>query len=235
MEVISLINNRRLVKGGKYIVERLYNSKKFRTRRYYNNKGSITLKIYGDYYPNQFTTLDGKPLPNIDMDYDPIENEKETIKVGDILIPKTDNLKTLRKGKKYRVIEVEKRAYTYSNCHRVKFEGLNRFYFYSYWNYDKIPHSEVRDMVLDSLFDDTKMDIITEVKSKMDIASDKNYELIKILGKGMCDPYYNTLPFIDWVCTRVGKSHNVKEKDFEPLMKLTLEEIIEIIHKNNNI
>ncbi|MCK9476363.1 MAG: hypothetical protein M0R46_10605 [Candidatus Muirbacterium halophilum] len=232
MEVISLISNKKLVKGGIYKVKVIKNSQEYTTNGRYN--GVVLLEKYGSYNANYFTTIDGKDLPSIDYgSYTECDSDIR-IEVGDILIPLYDNLRTLRKGEKYRVVEVIKGNHYNTFC-KVKFEGINRFYEYTYWRYEVLSKSEVRDMLLDNLTDNIKLDILTTVKSKLDLATDKKYELIKLICKGISDPYYNTLPLIEWICDKVDKSYNVKKEDFDPLMEMSLKEIIEIFEKNNNI
>jgi len=63
MQVISLLDTKRLVKGYTYEVRSLYNS-----GSYINYNGILHLKnLSGQYSVKNFTDINGNPLPNIDL------------------------------------------------------------------------------------------------------------------------------------------------------------------------
>ena len=54
----------------------------------------------------------------------------------------------------------------------------------------------------------------------------KDLELIKNLSKSIIDEGRHHLSIIDWACYKVGNGMGINQNDYEPLMNMTLKDIL---------
>jgi hypothetical protein len=239
MRVKSLVDTGKLIKGAIYDVYRLQNVKKnsYYTRGYltiqFKNGKSSTFTVHN------FTMEDGSSIPEINWvsdsqksewsDYETTKIKQDNIKKGDFVVYNRNISVNLIRGKKYLVTDVKtQKQGSWINIH-IKVEGSNRFY--QSYNFRKCTVAEIREMSLNSILsDDNKIDveIIEKGIRKIDKLSKekKEKELIRVLLTSMADPYRHNLSVIEWSIKKTGKNYKLNENDFNEVLKLTTEELI---------
>jgi hypothetical protein len=217
MNVICKKGTTKLVKGHTYEVISMNNS----TASSYK---VVRLKDYGSYSVKNFTTTDGKPLPEIDIPlptnfYNRFELLKgEDVSKGHIIVCMRDNYKTLVKEGMYRVEEITRKVTprtSYSGTlltpnveYLIKFEGVKRKLKLNGWCFRKLTTAEARELALNQLlFDETTGLITTNDARKIDLVQDKNLELVKIISKSILDPNRHGLKILDWGIQQLSLIH----------------------------
>ena len=170
-------------------------------------------------------------------DYQQQINEREqmkidsTLKAGDYLVPNHDGLKTLVKGKKYKVKDVNVVAVSsYWTNIKIKLEGSERWY--ASWNFRKCTNQEVRDIGLKTLFDEkVDTEVVGRLKRKIDYLDqdEKNKKLLDLIIISSNDRYRNQMDIIDWTIEKTGGKFNLNRSDFDSILNLKLSEILSII------
>ena len=241
MNVICKKGSTKLVKGHSYEVVAMWNSN---TSTY----KSVRLKDFGTYSVKNFTTMDGKPLPEIDIalptnfyNYDLLKGEDVT--KGDIIVCKQDNYKSLVKDGMYRVEEINRKVTPRTSWNGtllqpsieyfIKFQGVKRKLKLNGWCFRKLTTAEARELALNQLlFDETTGLITTNDTRKIDLVKDKNLELVKIVSRSILDPNRHGLKILDWGIQQVSKKTEVKVDDYEDLLEMSLKDILDLIETN---
>lgn len=214
MVVICVRPTKKLVKGGRYQVDGLWNSGN--NKRYL--EGRVFILNFGYYSVNNFSDINGKPLPKIDIALPTREvtflNFKD-VKEGDVLVCKSDSYKTLAKNVKYQVesckiIHGDRVNWAGSKIpyviEKVKFVGIPRYYIFSSWRFRKLNLSESRELSLSNILDDKNDVVKLKHKRKFDLIPDKEKELIRVLSKSIIDPNRHYLNVIDWACQKCSNT-----------------------------
>ena len=242
MNVICKKGSTKLVKGHSYEVVSMNNS----SSSVYK---SVRLKDFGTYSVKNFTTMDGKPLPEIDIPlptnfYNRYELLKgEDVTKGDIIVCKQDNYKSLVKDGMYRVEEITRKVTprtSYSGTvlqpsieYFIKFQGVKRKLKLNGWCFRKLTTAEARELALNQLLFDEETGLITTNDTrKIDLVKDKNLELVKIVSKSILDPNRHGLKILDWGIQQVSKKTEVKVDDYEDLLEMSLKDILDLIETN---
>lgn len=238
MIIICKKPTKKLVKGVRYEVLNLYNDGK--NQKWIESK--VEIKGLGRYSVNNFTDIDGKPLPNINIITPRTTHQKidfSELKKGDILVCTTDYFKTLSKDSMYRIERLieDKKTYkgysgsTYTSIEKsIKFEGIKRSIKFSIWKFRKLTVEESREIQLSSLLSGKNPNIITSSNRKIDLVLNKEKELISILCKSILDQNRHHLSVLDWAIQKVGEKFSIEKKDYESLLSLTLSQILEKIN-----
>lgn len=234
MIVIAKKGTRKLVKGARYEVQRIYNSA---------SRGRVYLKGVGGYVVGNFTDVDGNPLPSIDKNFLSVVKDKviafEDLKVGDLLVCRTDNYITLVKGSKYRISDLkiitkektgyQGRKYTTTDK-KLKFEGCNRYFDFNPYKFRPLSLEETRQLSLSSVLDDEEQSYSVDTSSrKIDNLDNKESELIKALAKSIIDGYRHKLDVIDWTCQKSAARLKLTREDYKHLLKMPLKDILKIV------
>ena len=183
MNVIAIKSTKKLNKDGVYKVASLQNqntrsSPYFTpTVRIYLRDNSVQTFSLSGFKPESGTTF-----PNIiwmDSDYQQMLNERDQMKIdknlksGDYVVPVHDGLKTLIKGRKYKVNEVvshdqlSSRGTVSWTDIKIKLEGSQRLYVA--YNFRKCTSQEVREISLKELFDEkSETEKVNRFKRKFD-------------------------------------------------------------------
>ena len=242
MNIICKRGNTKLVKGYSYEVVAMNNS----TTSSYK---SVRLKDFGSYSVKNFTTMDGKPLPEIDIPlpanfYNRYQLLKgEDVKKDDIIVCKQDNYKSLVKDGMYRVEEITckitpRTSYNGtllqpSTEYFIKFVGVKRKLKFNGWCFRKLTIAEAREISLGQLLFDEETGIITtDDVRKIDLVKNKNLELLRLVSKSILDPNRHGLKILDWGIQQVSKKTEVKVDDYEDLLEMSLKDILDVIETN---
>jgi hypothetical protein len=230
MFIICKSQSKRLIKGNSYEVECLLNDG---TNRAWL-EGKVKVKdISGFFSVKSFTDTNGNEIPKLNIGsilQTPIESLKfEDLKVGDILICKTDKYKTLLNGGYYKIEKLETIQRTaYYKEKKVKLSGVNRVLKFCSWSFRKMTTQELRDANLDQLLHNKPVPVIDKpITRKFDHVDNKNKALLEILSKSILDPNRHKLDVIDWACVKSDSKLGVKKEDFSEILNLTLKEILE--------
>jgi hypothetical protein len=156
----------------------------------------------------------------------------QNLKSGDYVVPIHDGLKTLIRGKKYKVIEVS--FITHKNSSwveiKIKLEGSNRFY--TSYNFRKCTNQESREITLKSLFDEsTGTESVNKHKRKFDYFSEdeKKSILVRFLIASCNDRFRNKIDIMDWTIQKTAKNYSLKREDFDLVKDLNLMDVIGMI------
>ena len=238
MWIICNKNTKKLVKGLKYKVNGLWNSG--------NNQkwleGKVEIVGFGRYVVNNFTDINGNPLPNSDIIPQPASYNKlefSELKKGDILVCISDNYKTLVKNGMYKIDEVVEKSeqkkgwnnvmYT-SHDRTIKFEGISRRLKFSHWRFRKLTPQESREISLGSLLDGEEAKVIKTIDiRKIDMVLNKDLELLKNLSKSIIDEGRHHLSIIDWACQKSGTNLGITTDDYATILNMSLKDILEKI------
>lgn len=239
MIVICKKPTKKLVKGLRYEVHNLYNDG--RNQRWLESK--VEIKGLGRYSVENFTDVDGKPLPKINI-IRPREVlrtlEFSDLKEGDILVCTSETYKTLVKGAMYRIEKLTDKVTTHKNYagntynssyKTVKFVGIKRALKFSSWRFRKLSASENREISLNTLLTGERAKILTSRVRKIDFVTNKNLELMNIISKSLLDGSRHQLSIVDWAIQKTGTNFDVNSDDFKPLLSMTLADILQSIEK----
>ena len=233
MVIVALKNTTKLVKGARYEVYQLNNS----TTGYRRNR--VWIKGLGGYDVKGFSDTNGNPLPQIDIKPTFVEIPKlefESLKKGDLIVCNSNGYKTLVPNAKYKItdLKVDKVEYTawngtkgVRNYPKVKFEGVNRWFDFSYWKFRGLSTEEIREISLSQVLEGKDPEIIkTDKLRKIDHVKNKDKELILYLSKAIFDSNRNNMDIIGWA-SKMGSKMGIERKDYDYLLNLPLKEIIE--------
>jgi hypothetical protein len=235
MRVICKTNTTKLVKGATYEVERLWNKNQ-------NKKGRVLLKGLGFYVVNNFTQMDGTPLPKIDWEDPNLKNqqynigynkEPHTLKKGDVVVCRWDS-KCLLSGKMYRISDVVTTEKSYGSGlvykeTKIKIEGFNRWL--NPYRFRFLNREEFRELSLNKIFETPQQLSVDKSIRKIDTIEPikKRKIILNILFNAILDQYRNNLTIIEWAVQKKGKKWDLTEEDFKPYLHLNLQEIIELM------
>jgi len=160
----------------------------------------------------------------------------KTLKSGDYVVPIHDSLKTLIRGKKYKVKDVnfvdQKSSYgstTWTDI-KIKLYGSERWY--TSWNFRKCTSQEVREISLNSLFDEsTGTETVNKYKRKFDYFTidEKKELLLKFLVLSANDRYRNSMDILDWTIQKTGFNYSLNKEDFDLINDLKISDILQIL------
>ncbi len=223
MQVKSLKNNNRLIKGQVYEAE-YYNNLLNPTGVYTRGHGRIQIKDIGYYTCKNFTLPNGDPLPT--QLYDIRENSKyvgvSDIKKGDIVVCRHDDrFKYLIKGGRYRISDVD------TSLGKIKLEGYTRYIAWSGWVFRPLSLQESRDLTLSQIFDKEE-NFSVDFKRKFEQAQNKDKLLIETIAKSILDKWRHHYDIIDWGIEKNSKIYSMDRKDFGHLLEKPLSEILSI-------
>jgi hypothetical protein len=246
MKALCIKQTTKLVKGSTYKVAS-YQNQNLKTSPYFRSTIRIFLNDNSIHtFPiDCFMMEDGTDFPQLNWicpDYQLFLNEREQTKIdknlksGDYVIPLYDSLKTLIRGRMYRVKEVKFKEHKSTMGHttwtdiKIKLDGSERLY--TSWNFRKCTNQESREIGLRQIFDEqTNTETVNKHKRKFDYydEDDKKKLLIQFLVNASNDRFRNQLDIIDWAVTKTSKGYKLERKDFDSIMSLTVEDILRIL------
>lgn len=241
MIVICKKATKKLVKGLRYEVQNLYNDGS--NQRWLEAK--VEIKGFGKYAVANFTDINGNPLPKINI-LVPRQTfkilEYSDLKEGDIIVCTSDSYKTLVKGGMYRIEKLKETVHQYKNYsgqpytraeRTIKFEGIKRTLKFSSWRFRKLNSNESREISLNSILTGEKPKVLTSSVRKIDFVPNKNVELMNIISRSIVDVNRHQLSIIDWACQKTGANLDINKKDFDSLMTMSLQQILQMLDSNN--
>lgn len=230
MFIICKSQSKRLIKGHSYEVEILLNNGTNQSWR----EGKVKVKgVNGLFSVKSFTDINGGEVQKINIGnlaVNPIELLRfEDLKVGDILICKTDSYKTLVKDGYYKIEKLESiQRTTYYKENKVKLSGVKRSLKFSSWSFRKMTTQELRDANLDELLHNKPVPVFNKpITRKLDHIDNKNKALLEVLSKSILDPNRHKLSIVDWACVKSGDKLGVKKEDFSEILELPLKDVLQ--------
>jgi hypothetical protein len=237
MIVICKKDTKRLIKGVRYEVQNLWNDGT--NQRWV--EGKIEIKGIGRFVVDNFKDTNGNDLPKINVISPPILNQHEKIKFedikkGDILVCTSDFYKTMIKNGMYKVEDKQENTYNIGSFvrkeHYIKFFGIKRRLKFNSWRFRNLTPEESREISLKNILDGEEADVITTTKlRKIDMVVDKEIELVRILCKSILDDNRHHLSVLDWAIKKSGSDMSINTEDYEPIMNLTISQILEKFNK----
>lgn len=238
MIVICKRPTKRLVKGLRYEAGSLWNSG--------NNQNWIEGKIdilgIGHFSVDNFTDTNGNPLPKTDIIISTVREDVlkfEDLKKGDIIICKSDSYKTLGKGCMYQIEELKSTSITrtgwnnqsYTHTEQaIKFVGIPRTLKFSPWRFRKLTDQEAREISLNSVLNGEEPAVVKSKDiRKIELVSNKEFELMNVLSKSIIDPNRHHLSIVDWACQKSSINLGIKPEDYEALLNMSLKDILDKI------
>jgi hypothetical protein len=231
MRVKSIVDTRKLVKGQIYDAVGLINDPKNPPRSSWIAETIFISKGYNveRFNANHFVLESGAPIPktNISLPDEYKALEFGDIKIGDILVYKSENLKSLIKGGKYIVEDKKKKGYSGS----VKFKGVKRWLYFNSWKFRLASKSEIREDSLLQILEGKKSGVIEkEPDSRIDSTGDKkNKNLIEFLSKSIINSNRHGMDVIDWTIKKEAKNWKLKREDYDKIIDLPLREVLKMI------
>lgn len=238
MIVVCKRPTKRLVKGVQYEVVNLWNSGN--NQRW--QEGKVQILGIGIFIVDNFTDVNGNPLPKTDIitPLQPLQTLKfEDLKKGDILVCTSDGYKTLGKGCMYQIellnqtssqrISWNKQPYTHVE-QKIKFVGIPRTIKFNSWRFRKLTPQEAREISLNSVLHGEEP-VIVKSKDirKIEMAANKELELMTALSKSIIDPNRHHLSILDWACQKSGNNLGINTEDYSSMMNMSLKDILEKI------
>ena len=238
MIVICKRPTKRLVKGVRYETGSLYNSG--------NNarwqEGTVEILGIGRFSVDNFTDINGSPLPKSDIIVQPTNIEQltfEQLSKGDILVCTSDNYKTLGKGCMYQIEDLEtkseqrigwnKQPYTHIEK-KIKFVGIPRILKFSPWRFRKLSPQEAREISLNSVLHGEEPAIVKSKDiRKIELVANKDAELMSALSKSIIDINRHHLSIIDWACQKSSTNLGITPEDYTTILNMSLKDILEKI------
>lgn len=240
MNVKCIKSSSRLIKGASYKCVSISNNN-VRKSAYFRP----SIRIYlTDSSIQTFPLTSFKPLDSDDFseinwicpDYQILLNEREQTKIdkslepGDYVVPLFDNLKTLIKGRQYKVVDVQKDVkQTWGNI-KIKLEGSYRFY--ASWNFRKCTNQEAREIGLNQIFDEqTNTEKVNKHKRKFDYYNDEDKKilLLKFITESANDKFRHQSSIIEWAILKSAIKYKLTKEDFDSILDLKVSEMIDIL------
>lgn len=237
MRVKSIVDTRKLVKGQIYDAVGLINDPKNPPRSSWIAETIFISKGYNveRFNANHFVLESGAPIPKVNISI-PDEYKQldfSDIKIGDILVYKSDNLKCLIKGAKY-IVEDKKKSGNYGGS--IKFKGVSRWLCFSSWKFRPASKSEIREDSLLQILEGRESGVIEkEPDSRIDSTGDKkNKNLIQFLSKSIINNNRHGMDIIDWSIKKEAKNWKLKREDYDKIIDLPLREVLKMIDEYQN-
>lgn len=235
MKVICNKDTKKIIKGLVYNVSVLMNSPSDKYKYIY-------LDGVGRYSIHNFKMLDGTDIPQISWRKPNNIFEKfdaSTLKVGDIIVCKSDRYKSLQKNGKYKISHINKVEYLNWSKQKAyyinaKFEGYNRFIKLNQWSFRNLGKDESREIALGSVFGEKQNFTVDKNLRKIDVNPNIEKILVESLSKSILDKNRHHLDIIDWACKKSCKELGMTRDDFKNILNKPLKEILEIIETNKN-
>jgi len=232
MIIICKKETKKIIKGVRYELERLWNSgTTWRNGKLYiNNIGYFNVK--------NFTDVNGNDLPKIDINPNNIIEKRitfEELEKGDIIVCDSDRYKTLLKGGMYRIEDlITKKVgnqFYYQNF--IKFEGVSRALKFNPWVFKRLDKDKSREISLNILLDDCESPvIISDNIKKIDMMDNKDQVLIENIAKSIVDVNRHHLSTLEWTCKKIGTKLSLELSDFDHLLDLPLRDILKIMDED---
>jgi hypothetical protein len=229
---------KRLVKGVRYEILNLWNDGTNQKWR----EGKLQLKDIGTFSVDNFADDNGKPLPKINIiaPLNPLNRlEFDKLKEGDIIVCETDNYKTLASGVMYKIeklIEKSEQKTSWNNStyiykeQKIKFVGINRTLKFNSWGFRNLTPTEAREISLNKILHNQDAEVMTTSDiRKIELCSNKNLELMKVLSRSIIDPNRHHLSIIEWACVKVGDKLRLESSDYDSIMNMSLKDILSSI------
>ena len=226
---------KRLVKGVRYEILNLWNDGNNQKWR----EGKLQLKGVGTFSVTNFTDDNGKPLPNINIiaPLAPLSRlEFDKLKEGDIIVCETDNYKTLASGVMYKIeklIEKSEQKTSWNNStftykeQKIKFVGINRTLKFNSWGFRNLTPTETREISLNKILHNQDVEVMTTSDiRKIELCSNKNLELMKVLSRSIIDPNRHHLSIVEWACIKIGDKLRLESSDYDSIMNMSLKDIL---------
>ena len=243
MNVICIKSNSKLIKGATYKVVMLNNANGkgysfFRpTVRIYLNDETVQtfpLSVFKPEGADSFPQIQWV-CPDYQLRVAELQQTKitaDSIKSGDYVVPLFDHLKTLIKGKKYKITDVRKIGSKSSSWVNIKLqlEGSSRYY--AVWNFRKCTSQEAREIGLHQIFDEkTNTETVNKHARKFDYyeLNEKIKILLQSISLSTNDRFRHQMDIIDWAISKTSQNYKLKREDFDIVMNLSLSEILEIL------
>lgn len=238
MIVVCKIGTKKLIKGNRYNAINIWNDGT--SPRYL--EGKITIEGIGLYSVNNFTDINSKPIPKIKMAAPVAANNRvnfEDLKVGDILVCKTDRYSIFAKDCKYQIKEliineIEHTNYTGRKVKRfikkIRFVGISRVIKYNSYYFRKLEDAERRDMSLESLLTGKEPDVIKDKVKKIDLVKNRDLALMSVLSKSIIDTNRHCLSIVEWACQKLN-NYGIEVSDYDKLLEMPLKDILKKIEK----
>jgi len=246
MYAICIKPTSKLIKGATYKVVNFNNT---------NTKGYAffkpTIRIYLNESTIQtFSLTIFKPTDCDDFaqinwvcpDYQIVLNEREQMKIdrdlksGDYVVPTHDGLKTLVKGRKYKVDDVRILDHKSSTGAirwtdiSIKLEGSYRYY--TSYNFRKCTNQEVREIGLSQIFDEaTNTELVNKFKRKFDYYNEdeKKKLLFGFIVESANDRFRNQMDIIDWAVTKTASKFKLTREDFNLVEGSSLSDLLDYL------
>jgi hypothetical protein len=96
----------------------------------------------------------------------------------------------------------------------------------------KCTNQEAREISLKSLFDEAvDVEKVNKHKRKFDYHTDeeKISMLLKFVVASANDRYRNQMDILDWTIEKTADKYSLKKEDFDSIMNLTLDQVLQII------
>jgi hypothetical protein len=222
MQVLCVKGTKRLVKGCIYEVESISNLRLHHQQRFYP---MVKIKGIASFTINNFKLPDGSELPKINWtdpniitfksDYNSILN----ISIGDVVVFKSNDSRTLVNGNKYRVVDIKRTdARNVYRAIDIKVDGNNRWV--KSYNFRVCSDQEKRELSINILFDSNTEELKVTKKRKIDnfIGEEKDNILLKILFDAMNDRYRNNMTILEWAINKSGYIYNLNKDDFKEIL-----------------
>jgi hypothetical protein len=186
--------------------------------------------------------MDGTPVQKINLGT-PVVIERlnfEDLKVGDILVCKSDNYKTLIQNGYYKIERLDSidKPVRYGNNtfthkeQKIKLQGVKRVLKFNSWYFRKLSTQELRDANLNELLNNQPLKVISEpIKRKIDHLENKEVALIETLCLSILDKNRHKLSIVDWSCEKVGSKLGLSKEDFSELLEMPLKDILEYVER----
>ena len=240
MNIICKKPTSKLIKSATYEVELLYNNGTNTSWK----EGRVRVKdVSGFYSVNNFTDMNGSPVQKVNVG-SPVAQEIlkfEDLKVGDILVCKSDNYKTLIRNGYYKIEKLDSvdkpvRYGTNSYVHKeqkVKLQGVKRTLKFNSWCFRKMSVQELREANLNELLNNQPLKVISEpIKRKFDHLENKEEALVEALCLSILDKNRHKLSIVDWTCEKIGSKLGLNQEDFSELLEMSLKDILKYVERN---
>ena len=243
MKVISKVNNRRLVKGGEYTIDRILNDKcKIRGISWYKTSNFKTIDG-GEINLTSWMSVDSEIVSYEDTNLYNLQNIK-SLQKGDLIFCRKKKSVYLKVGCVYEIEDIlikEKELAIQSVFHqgrpprkffikKVKIKGHNRWM--SFDSFRKLTEQEKRDISLKKIFNE---DTGITRKLNKEIISDysgdvKTSTIFKLLSKSIVDQNRNNLSIIDWTIQKTGKELRITKEDIDQILNMKLSTLLSKIN-----
>jgi len=240
MNAICIKSTTKLIKGATYKVVYFNNSNGNKSSyfrpiiRIRLNDNNIQTFNLGNFQPTTGTSFPSTTwiCPEYQSQMSEVQQTKidNNIKAGDYVVPLYDNLKTLVKGRKYKITEVNTTTHRTWTTIKLKLEGSDRLY--NSYNFRKCTAQESREIGLSQLFDEQVDTVkVNKYKRKFDYYSDD--EKIKLLLQFICesanDRFRHQMDIIDWAISKTSIKYKLNREDFSSIMNLNISQILDVL------